>query len=428
MKRREDAEEHARGHRDPGGKEQHLPGKARRGRIDRAERKIGRHDADGPAENHEPRDAAQSREQTRLEQQLAYELTAARANREPHGHLRRAAGGAREQQVRDVGARDEQNDQRDDLEDRERRTGPHEHVTLSATPVRQRHTLSRELRLLRVGEPFLQRQLLLDEIGVGHADAGARGLHRHTGLETREEIGPVVLTFFETGERRLHRGTQRDRHEELRARAARRPVESARRHADDGERLTVHDERPAEHVRILLEARDPVVFREHGHRRGAGRGGVLRRDQPPERRRQPKHVEVAARDLDAVDRQRLIVVPDVRAEDPVRGDARKDLLVARQVQEHRVGKDGIAVARVVARVRAVLDAGRPEIDQRLRRLDRQRAQENLVEQRKNRGVRADAEPQREHRHRRDKRRLAQHPEGERELAHRRGDGVRLTPR
>ena len=190
VKRREDAEEHARGHRDPGGKEQHLPGEARRGRIDRAERQIGRHDADRPAEHHEPRDAAQRREQTRLEQQLAYELTAARANREPHGHLRRAAGGAREQQVRDVGARDEQDDQRDDLENRERRAGLREDVTLSATPVRQRHALGRELRLLRVGEPLLQRQLLLDEIGVGHVDAGARGLHRHTGLETREEIRP----------------------------------------------------------------------------------------------------------------------------------------------------------------------------------------------------------------------------------------------
>jgi hypothetical protein len=53
----------------------------------------------------------------------------------------------------------------------------------------------------------------------------------------------------------------------------------------------------------------------------------------------------------------------------------------------------------------------------------QRSQEQFIEHRKDRGIRANAERQRQHRDRRDERRLEQHAGGERDVSHR-GDRKR----
>ena len=65
--------------------------------------------------------AAEHREQTRLGEELPDELQPARADREPDGHLVGARGGAREQQVGDVGAGDEQHERGDAEQEQERR-------------------------------------------------------------------------------------------------------------------------------------------------------------------------------------------------------------------------------------------------------------------------------------------------------------------
>ena len=53
-----------------------------------------------------------TREQDRFGEQLRDQLTTRRAERQAHGHLHRAVRGAREQQVGDVGAGDQQDDRR----------------------------------------------------------------------------------------------------------------------------------------------------------------------------------------------------------------------------------------------------------------------------------------------------------------------------
>ena len=63
-----------------------------------------------PARDDQAGDAAEHREHARLGEQLRDQLPAAGADRQPHGHLGRAARAAREQQVGDVRAGDQQHD------------------------------------------------------------------------------------------------------------------------------------------------------------------------------------------------------------------------------------------------------------------------------------------------------------------------------
>ena len=117
----------ARGERRREAREQHgeerRDGRERRGaEIERIVDPVdvgqeeGPHGEPAPA-NHQQRErAAQDRQHTRFEQELSHQPAAADPERQPHRDLAMAAGAAREQEVRDVGARDEQHQQRDHRE------------------------------------------------------------------------------------------------------------------------------------------------------------------------------------------------------------------------------------------------------------------------------------------------------------------------
>ena len=74
---------------------------------------------------------------------------------------------------------------------------------------------------------------------------------------------------------------------------------------------------------------------------------------------------------------------------------RKHLLRLLEVAEHRVAEDLVAAALVVAGLRARFRPGIGQVDQLIRRRHRQPAQQHLVEQRKNGGVRPNAQRQRQ---------------------------------
>src|SRR5690242_12967797 len=69
-----------------------------------------------PTREHECRDRAEHREHETFRQQLTYEPTSSHAKREPHGNFATTTRTAREQQVGDVGAGDEQDDGRNAAE------------------------------------------------------------------------------------------------------------------------------------------------------------------------------------------------------------------------------------------------------------------------------------------------------------------------
>ena len=76
---------------------------------------------------------------------------------------------------------------------------------------------------------------------------------------------------------------------------------------------------------------------------------------------------------------------------------------ALEVAEHGIAEHVVTAAGVAARCRTLFGAGRAEVDEANRLRNGQRPEEHLVEQREDRGVRADAQRQRDDRDERDKR-------------------------
>ena len=243
-----------------------------------------------------------------------------------------------------------------------------------------------------VAHPFLQRRLdVVDDGGVWHVDGGLRLLDRHTRLEPGEQIRPVVPPQLEGIRVALQQPTQRDRHVDVRRDAHRRAVERRRRHADNRQRLAVDDERLVDDIRVPVETRPPIVVAQHDDRRLAGGPVVGRANQPAKSGLHAEHPEVASRDERPFPAHRLAAVGEVGAEPDVRGQTGKRRLLPFEVAEHRVAEDLVAPAGLAARLRPRLRAGRRQVDQPRRFLDRQRPQEELLEEREDRGIGPDAQ-------------------------------------
>jgi hypothetical protein len=292
------------------------------------------------------------------------------------------------------------------------------HRALTAAPLLDRDALDLELRHRLVAHPLLERRLDLgQDRAVDGVQRRLRLLHGHVGLQAREEVGPVAAPVLEAVEARGHEPAHRDRHEDVRAGPERCPAEVRRRHADDGHRLAVDNDRLAEHAGIGAEVRLPVAVAQHGKKVPAHRPVVLGREQASQRRPEAEHREVRAGDEHPLAVQRLPAVGEVRAEGAVGGDTREHGLRALQVPKHRVAEHQLAVPCLVARLRAGLRARRAEVDEAPRLVRRQGAEQHLVEQREDRRVRPDPEGEREHRDGRHERRLAKRANGERQVAH-----------
>ena len=129
----------------------------------------------------------------------ASELPPAGAERQPHRHLGRAAGAAREQQVGDVGAGDQQHDAGDDEQQDERR--PRLACASSSGPRRPASSDDRlrlEPRHRLLAHALLQRRLdVVDDRPVDAVDRRARLLDRHARLQPREQVDPVAAPVLE---------------------------------------------------------------------------------------------------------------------------------------------------------------------------------------------------------------------------------------
>ena len=295
VQRREQAEEQARAEGEPGGKKQRRGvdgrGKAR-GRV------VGQNRGDEverPAGDEHAGRAAEQREQARLDKQLRDELQPARPEREPDGHLVGAPGGAREEQVGDVGARDDQHERGHAEEEQQRRSGFAVDRALPAPAFLHLDALGLEPGHRLVAHALLERSLhVVHDLPVRHVDRCLRLIERDAWLQARESVDPVGASIVEVLKPRLQDAAQGDGHEYLRRCAERRAGEVARRHADDRERLAVDDDGVVEHVRIGAEPRLPPRVAEHGDRRLADRSIVARIEEPPERGLHAEHWKVAS--------------------------------------------------------------------------------------------------------------------------------------
>ena len=111
----------------------------------------------------------------------------------------------------------------------------------------------------------------------------------------------------------------------------------------------------------------------------------------PEGRANAEHRKVSSGDEFAVHALSLSVGADAQRGFPAAEHSAKDLVVIAEILVHGIGD---LVAAIVAAV--VLPAA-PQQHKLLRILDREQAQEELVDQRENSGIGADAQGQRKHR-------------------------------
>ncbi len=143
-------------------------------------------------------------------------------------------------------------------------------------------------------------------------------------------------------------------------------------------------------------------------------------EEPAHRGLNAEQGEVVAGHHHAAAVDGLPTVGEVGAEGAVGGDAGEDFPGLRrllQIPEHRVAEDLVAASLVVARLRPRLGARVGEVDQLVRRLHRECPQQHLVEERKDRGVGADAERERDDRDERDERRSEQGAKCQAQVGH-----------
>ncbi len=242
---------------------------------------LGHHGDDGAdraeGEQHAQR-AADERQKNALGEQLPQQPLAAGADRHPDGHLPRPRGPARELQVGDVGARDQEKERdpaQQQLQARAHLAAGDRHVEI--VPEAGGKALRGERGGLLRGEARVQRaQLLLGD--------GAR----HAGGEADDRIDP------------LHVGT-RGRKREPESLAA-VPAETRRHDADDRVLPAVQLKRPPDRGWIALEQPEPQAMAQHHDRFGLTIGPDVRGlNGPAGDRGNPEKVEGVAREQNAAE-------------------------------------------------------------------------------------------------------------------------------
>jgi len=199
----------------------------------------------------------------------------------------RAAG---QQQVRYVGAGDEQDDARRRQQQRERRFHLPVHRTLSATSIRERQHFGAKPLHGGVAHLRVQRRLdVVDDRMVDRVREHLCPLHRYARRKTREYVHPVrepirrqvretrnhaPCDYRLHGDRNVYHGLD----------AERGPLESLRRHADDGHRLPVDHDLLPDDVRIGAKVILPIAVAQHRDELLSGHAIVVEPDQPAERR------------------------------------------------------------------------------------------------------------------------------------------------
>jgi hypothetical protein len=380
-----------------------------------------RNGAQSPAHHQEAGRTAEYRQDARLQQQLAEEVGPSGAERQPDRHLHGAIGAPGQEEVGDVGAGNHQHQRRQRKEQGQRRLGFAGEGALAPPPVRQGHGLGLEQGHGLLAHPLLQRGLDLGEDRpVDPVDSRPGLLQGDAGLEPGEQVRPVAPPVVESVESRVGLGPHRDRHEDLGVAADRGPGKSAGCHPDDRVGMAVDDDRLAHDAPVGAELGGPVLVAQDRNEAGPGRLVIRRGEQASGGRCQAQHGKVGPGHQESrpIDRS-LALGRQVRAEVAVSRDAGEDRLGLFQVAKHRVAPHLGAVARLAAGLGTGIGPRRGQVHQLGGVRRRQGAKEELVEERKDRGVGSDAESQRPDRDSRDERRAEQRPERQLEIGHRR---------
>ena len=386
-----------------------------------------------PRRDREPEPAADRGEQDALDEQLADDAAAARAEREAHGDLPLPRRRACDEQARDVRARDQQHAD-DDPEEQPQRLRQLLADRRAALRGRQQRHLPFQELLARVRRRVAERgflHFLLEQAMEERLQRGERLLERDAGFQAAEDVHPPAAPVVHVVPVRRHLRLHHHRHADARHVADVDAVESGLRDADDRELRVVHRDRLADHVRIAAEAIAPVRVAEHRDRAVAALAIVVGADDAPDGRADAEHLEERARHELARHALGLALDADVHGEAPAGEEAGEDLRRRRRVRHRPArarqprGRVDEAVPEVfvhrerqhvAARIAAVVVARAAEQHELLGLSHGDRAQQHFVDQREDGGVRADAQGDRQQRDRREKRGAAEAADGVSQIA------------
>ena len=295
------------------------------------------------------------------------------AERGPHGQLPFAAHRSREDQVGDVGARDDEDDRRGgEQQEQDRPRGRRDLIAELRDP-----QLDLPLRRIRLG-------MLANHRGVHRGQLGPRGLERNPWRETAEELRHPVAAVRDHRRAEVMRARHHVRDDLGVGGIGHRWLEDADHRG--GARAKADD--PADDGRIAVQCSRPEPVREDRRPRGF-RAIVLRVQEAAEHGAKPHHVEERPAD-------------DARFDDPgLAAEAEHREINGREVSEGADGGDArFQVADLGHRERHVLGAkaGRAlaDVDQAIFVAIDQGAQEHAADDTEDRGIGADAERERHH--------------------------------
>ena len=288
------------------------------------------------------------------------------ADRRPDRQFAFAAGGAGEQQVRDVCAADQQ----DDADDADEQQGRGAKLAADERLVQ---------RLDRDAAAFVGGGEVLGESVGDHRKVGSGRFNRHAGFHPPDHSELVQRA-------QLRRRTENRPHGPH-ARATEQ-LELPRDDADDGERHAVETDIGADDGGVAVEPRLPQGFAEHGHVGAAA--VVVGHERPAGNRLDAEGVEEPGCDPLAGDVLGETVGAGHHHAADARDVARDDVegAVAIAPVGHVQGRHGTARGR-----RAALG----EHHQPIRVAERQRTEQRRVDEREDRAVRADAQGERQDR-------------------------------
>ena len=300
----------------------------------------GRHQRDrNPSGDQQSEAAADDREQQAFGQQLAHDARARRPDRDAHRHFAAPRASPCEQQVRQVGARDEQHDRHHDPHRQQRIAHGLAALELSprAGPDTQARQLRRRQRRPSCGDALLHQEVER-RLRPGRIDAGLEAPHH----QHPPERG-ILRRLFRVCLNEPPPHGERQRHVR-RVADLQRAFEPARGDARDRHRDAVDDQRFAD--RVGRPGETPLPERVADHRDRRSTRPIVGRDQGPAgRRRHAEHVEVVARhELRAGDFRAAVA----RQVDPGELGEPEDVRVRRGVRAQRFeGREGERRAHVL---------------------------------------------------------------------------------
>ena len=296
-------------------------------------------------------------------QRLRRQPRASRAEGHADGHFLPPPDGPRDDQVRDVHARDQQ-DETDGRQQEQQR----------AARVAHHGVAERDREVLRT---LILGRILLFHLTRDRVQLRDCARRRHALAQANGREHPSILALG----RRLARNRHRD--DRLGVRVGREP-EAARHDADNLPVDRAHPDRPADHGGIAAETLFPEIGAEHDDRRGA-LSGVGGRQGSSERRYGPEHVQQAGGRVQRPDVERFVCGKDGLPRFAVGGQRLEGLLTRAQIDEVAHGDVGLRDAGPAV---AVLQEHQP-IGVRIR----QRTEQRRVHDREDGDVGPDTERQ-----------------------------------